>query len=62
MSDSRADVEELGDEARITALWLGESQCLIVMQNLQISCRELILHKCTDVRLDIEIVEEGDPP
>ena len=62
MSDSRVDVEELGDKAYITALWCGESQCLILMHNLQSCGRELILHKCTDVRLDIEIVEEGDPP
>ena len=62
MSDSRADVEKLGDEARITVLWCGELQYLVFMQSLQSSGRELILHKCTDVRLDIERVEEGDPP
>ena len=62
MSDSRADGEKLGDEARITVLWCGELQYLIFVQNLQSSGRELILHKCTDVRLDTEIAEEGDPP
>ena len=57
MSDSRADVEELGDEARITALRCGESQGLVVVQSLQSRSREFIWRECTDVRLDMKVAE-----